>query len=91
MRELKDCHKYLCDFPKLSKSNSFIHQGRVILVISKQYDGTDNPKMKVQGKQKTTYSAYDYKTKTYLRWSPTKDELIEYIKQQDLKVLNELD
>ena len=94
MNKLEECNKYSLDFPKLTKSNSFIHQGRVIVVIGKDFEGNDikarnglNDKGKVR--YKTCAIAYDHKTKIQLCYHTDKDEAIEFIKNQDLGVLDE--
>lgn len=91
MNPLEDCDTFIEEFPSLTKANSFIHQGRVIVILSKLPTGKDTPKRKVKGKHKTTYCSYDHKTKVYLKFGFTKDYLIDFIKQQDLGVLSEVD
>lgn len=78
MIPLKDCFRYEPEIKRLTKSNSFIHQGRVIYIVKKENTG----------KAFGLYVAYDYKTKVQLAFHKNKDDLIDFIKRQDLGVLD---
>lgn len=81
MIPIESCYRYTGIITKLTKTNSFIHNGRVIYIAKKDHEG----------KPYGLYIAYDYKTKIQLAFGKTKDFVIEFIKKQDLKVLDELD
>ena len=92
MKDLDICWRYKKDFPAISKSNSFISNGRVIIVIGKDCDGKD---LKVRNgldkhgkpKYKTAYTAYDYETKVQLKYHHDKKHLIESLSDKDLTCL----
>lgn len=77
MIDILSCHRYSLPMPKLSKVNSFIIDDRVIYVTKSDY----------LGKTSRLYIAYDYETKIQLAFNINKDELIEYLKDKNLKVL----
>ena len=74
------CNVYEGSFSKLTRANSFIASGRIIIVLKKQHDG----------KPSDCYVAYDYKTKKQLTFHWEKDRLIEVVKRLGDR-LNELD
>lgn len=63
------CNIYQGTFSKLTKANSALVNGRVIVILKKQYDG----------KASDCYIAYDYKTKKQLTYHFEKDKLIEVL------------
>jgi len=81
MISLDKCFRYEPEIKRLTKASSFIADGRVIYITKKDH----------QGKPIVLYAAYDYKTRVQLAFMDNKEKLIEFIKKQDLKVLNELD
>lgn len=81
MIPLEQCFRYEPKITRLTKANSFTHQGKVIYVVKKESNG------KAYG----IYIAYDYKTKVQLGFNRDKNWLIEFIKKQDLGILDELD
>ena len=78
MRPLEECYKYEPEIKRMTKTNSFIADGRVIYVVKKDHTGKTLPK---------TYVAYDSHTKVKLAAHWDKDKLIRYIQSQDLSVL----
>ena len=81
MIPIEDCFRYQPDIKRLTKSNSFIHNGRVIYLVKKDHEGKA---------MKNHFVAYDYKTKIQLAFMTNKDKLIEFIEKQDLGVLDEI-
>ena len=61
---------YQQEFSKLTKANSCIINGRIIVILKKDYEG----------KACSAYVAYDYKTKKQLLFSFNKDDLISKLK-----------
>lgn len=61
---------YQQEFSKLTKANSCIINGRIIVILKKDYEG----------KVCSVYVAYDYKTKKQLLFSFNKDDLISKLK-----------
>lgn len=89
MLDLKECFRLSPEAllnengkPKrLDARNSIVINGRIIYITK-----SDN-----EGKASLFYVAFDYKTRVQLGFNSDKDFLIEYLKKQDLKVLNELE
>ena len=77
MKQLDECWKYEPEIKRLTKSNSFVADGRVIYVVKKQYDG----------KSIKMYVAYDSSTKIQLVAHHDKEEVIKFLQKQDLSVL----
>ena len=77
MRDLEDCYRYQPEIKRMTKTNSFIADGRVIYVVKKDHTG----------KSVKMYVAYDSSTKVQLAAHHDKDELIRFIQSKDLSVL----
>ena len=82
--------RYKEELSKPTKANSFIHMGRVIILLGKDVDGKAL-KVKSGVKSKTAYIAYDYKTRLQLAYHYDKDFLKDYIKELDLSILESFD
>lgn len=78
-KSLDDCFKYEPDIKRLTKANSFTHEGRVIYIVKKT----------PEGKASKAYVAYDHATKILLMSHLDKDFLIEYIREQDMSILSD--
>ena len=76
MRELDDCWKYEPDIKRVTVSNSFIADGRVIYIVKKEHTG----------KSIKLFVAYDKATKVQLAAHWDKEVLISYIQKQDMSV-----
>jgi len=61
--------KYKKDFPKLTKSNSYIKDGVVFYIAKKNHNGN----------LATFYVAYEYKTKTKIAFHKDKDKLKQFL------------
>ena len=79
MLDTKVCFRWQPIFPRLSDVNSLFVDNRVIYIAKKNYTGKDS----------NLYIAYDYKTRIQLAFHKNKDELIEYLKDKKLDVLND--
>ena len=77
MKPLDECWKYVPEIKRLTKTNSFVADGRIIYVVKKQYDG----------KSIKMYVAYDSSTKIQLVAHHDKEEVIGFLQKQDLSVL----
>ena len=77
MKDVEECWKYEPEIKRMTKTNSFIADGRVIYVVKKDYTG----------KTIRMYVAYDSSTKVQLCAHHDKDELIRFVQSQDLSVL----
>ena len=81
MIPLSKCFRYEPEIKRLTKANSIAVNGRVLYIVKKFYNGDAS----------RLYACYDYKTKIQLAFHEDKDMLIEFMKKQDLKVLDEVD
>ena len=70
MKSTKQCLVYSGNISRLTKANSCIINGRIIVILKKDYEG----------KACNVYVAYDYKTKKQLLFSFNKDDLISKLK-----------
>ena len=77
MKPLDECWKYEPEIKRLTKTNSFVADGRVIYIVKKQYDG----------KSIKMYVAYDSSTKIQLVADHDKEEVIKFLQGKDLSVL----
>ena len=77
MKTIEECNKYIADFSKATKANSFVADGRIIMIMKKEYDG----------KSTKMYVAYDSSTKVQLVAHHDRDEVIKFLQKQDLSVL----
>ena len=79
MKKIYDCFKYEPEIKRLTKANSFTHEGRVIYIVKKT----------PEGKASKAYVAYDHATKILLMSHPDKEYLIEFIRRQDMSILSD--
>ena len=79
MLDTKVCFKYQPEIKKLTNANSTMVDSRIVYIVKKDYTG----------KTSSMYIAYDYKTRIQLAFHKNKDELIEYLKDKKLDVLND--
>ncbi len=77
MRDIEDCAVYQLDIKRLTKTNSFIADGRVVYVVKKDHTG----------KAVKIYVAYDSHTKVKLAAHHDKEVLIKYLQHKDMAVL----
>ena len=77
MKPLDECWKYEPEIKRLTKTNSFVADGRVIYIVKKQYDG----------KSIKMFVAYDSSTKIQLVAHHDKEEVIKFLQVKDLSVL----
>lgn len=81
MIALSKAKRYEPEIKRLTKSNSLAIQDRIIYIAKKDY----------QGKAVKIFVAYDYKTKVQLYANFSKELIVDYLKEQDLSILEELD
>jgi hypothetical protein len=79
MKDVNDCYKYNGEFSKATKANSFVADGRIVMILKKDYIG----------KTSSIHIAYDSFTKVQLMAHHDKDILIKYLQTKDLSVLGE--
>ena len=77
MRQLDECKMYEPDIKRLTKTNSFIADGRVIYITRRSHTG----------KALKMYVAYDSHTKVQLAGHYDKDVLIKYLQGKDMSIL----
>ena len=77
MRAIEDCYKYEPEIKKVTKSNSIVIDGRVVYIVKKEHTG----------KVSRMFIAYDKETKIQLMAMHDKDELIQFLLEQDMSVL----
>ena len=76
MRTIEECDVYEPDIKRVTKTNSFVADGRVVYVVKKDHEG----------KTTKSYVAYDRATKVKLAAHWDKDVLIDFVQKQDMSV-----